>query len=90
MPHNWRQNLRFDAWWSRAHKNSVVEGHESGKGRMVPLDAVPYNAVCPSTLWLFWCKKIRLQGVFRRKPHHARLGKARVHLDIGTKIVLVA
>ena len=28
--------------------------------------------------------------VFRRKPHHARLGEARAHLDIGTKNVLVA
>ena len=38
--------------------------HESGKGKMVqPLDAaVPENAVRPSTLWLFWCRKIRLQS----------------------------
>ena len=35
--HNCQQNLRIDAWWSRAHKNADVEGqHESGKGRMVP------------------------------------------------------
>ena len=53
--HNCRQNLRFDAWWSRAHKNLDVEGqHESGKERTVPpLDAaVPQNEVYHRRCWL--------------------------------------